>query len=157
MSDLEKAARMALEALEYYQHRKIEWDYSDDAAITAIREALAEQPAQHDVDWEKLYRLEVKKKEALAAKYERDTGKKLTRIVPMAEQPAQHDYRTKYDRPCYKCRSHFCPGNCKEPEHLQQPASKPWVGLNAKDLTEIPPSCFEGAIWADAKLKEKNT
>ena len=31
-----------------------------------------------------------------------------------------------------------------------------WVGLNAKDLSEIPPSCFEGAIWADAKLKEKN-
>jgi len=34
---------------------------------------------------------------------------------------------------------------------------KEWVGLNAKDLSEIPPSCFEGAIWADAKLKEKNT
>ena len=32
-----------------------------------------------------------------------------------------------------------------------------WVGLTAKDLSEIPPSCFEGAIWADAKLKEKNT
>ena len=43
MTDLEKAARMALEALEYYQHRKIEWDYSDDAAITALRQAL-EQP-----------------------------------------------------------------------------------------------------------------
>ena len=52
MTDLEKAARMALEALEYYQHRKIEWDYSDDAAITAIREALAEQPAQQEpVAW----------------------------------------------------------------------------------------------------------
>lgn len=43
MTDLEKAARLALEALEYYQHRKIEWDYSDDAAITALRQAL-EQP-----------------------------------------------------------------------------------------------------------------
>jgi hypothetical protein len=32
-----------------------------------------------------------------------------------------------------------------------------WQGLTAKDLAEIPPSCFEGAIWADAKLKEKNT
>lgn len=32
-----------------------------------------------------------------------------------------------------------------------------WVGLTAKDLAEIPPSCYEGAIWADAKLKEKNT
>jgi len=32
-----------------------------------------------------------------------------------------------------------------------------WQGLTAKDLAEIPPSCYEGAIWADAKLKEKNT
>lgn len=32
-----------------------------------------------------------------------------------------------------------------------------WIGLTAKDLAEIPPSCYEGAIWADARLKEKNT
>jgi len=31
-----------------------------------------------------------------------------------------------------------------------------WFGLTAKDLAEIPPSCYEGAIWADAKLQEKN-
>jgi len=31
-----------------------------------------------------------------------------------------------------------------------------WVGLTAKDLVEIPSSAYEGAIWADAKLKEKN-
>lgn len=37
------------------------------------------------------------------------------------------------------------------------PSRREWVGLTAKDLAEIPPSCFEGAIWADAKLKEKNT
>jgi hypothetical protein len=42
---------------------------------------------QQDVDWEKLYRLEVKKKEAIAAKYEQDI-KPLTKIVPMA-QPAE--------------------------------------------------------------------
>jgi hypothetical protein len=35
--------------------------------------------------------------------------------------------------------------------------SREWQGLTAKDLAEIPPSCFEGAIWADARLKEKNT
>jgi hypothetical protein len=41
---------------------------------------------------------------------------------------------------------------------LEQPAqAQPWVGLNASDLTEIPPNCYEGAIWADARLKEKNT
>ena len=41
-------------------------------------------------------------------------------------------------------------------ERLAQP-EREWVGLTAKDLAEIPPSCYEGAIWADAKLKEKNT
>jgi hypothetical protein len=47
-----------------------------------------------------------------------------------------------YERICFNC------GAC---------VGKRWVGLNAKDLSEIPPSCFEGAIWADGKLKEKNT
>jgi len=37
------------------------------------------------------------------------------------------------------------------------PKNKIWIGLSAKDLAEIPPSCYEGAIWADARLKEKNT
>ena len=37
------------------------------------------------------------------------------------------------------------------------PEKSVWIGLNAKDLAEIPPSCYEGAIWADARLKEKNT
>ncbi len=27
---------------------------------------------------------------------------------------------------------------------------KEWQGLTAKDLAEIPPSCYEGAVWADA-------
>ena len=49
-------------------------------------DATFAQPEQ-EVDWEKLYRLEVKKKEALAAKYERDI-KPLTKIVPMT-QPEQ--------------------------------------------------------------------
>jgi hypothetical protein len=36
------------------------------------------------------------------------------------------------------------------------PPQREWQGLTAKDLSEIPPSCYEGAIWADARLKEKN-
>jgi len=35
-------------------------------------------------------------------------------------------------------------------------AQRQWVGLNAEDLSEIPPTAYEGAIWADAKLREKN-
>ena len=28
------------------------------------------------------------------------------------QEPLTDDYRIKYDRGCYKCRSQFCPGNC---------------------------------------------
>lgn len=46
----------------------------------------------------------------------------------------------------------------EENAHLYTaPPQRKWQGLTAKDLAEIPPSCYEGAIWADAKLKEKNT
>ncbi len=38
-----------------------------------------------------------------------------------------------------------------------EPPKREWVGLTAADLAEIPANCYEGAIWADAKLKEKNT
>ena len=93
MSKQTEALKLALEALDkYFSSASFsEQEEAEDDLLEArksIREALAEQPAQQEVDWEKLYRQEVKKKEALAAKYERDTGKKLTRIVPMAEQPA---------------------------------------------------------------------
>ena len=158
-------------------HQRL-WDssfaaYTDKAipAAEAIREALAavpeahKQPAQEqEVDWEKLYRLEVKKKEALAVKYERDTGKKLTRIVPMAEQPAHP----------LPGRNHWEDGDVferigamkKQPAQQQEPfgyfkpepfgwtdcaetdegaialydrppASKPWVGLTDVEWQEI--------------------
>ena len=76
-----EALKLALEALLHAYHED-EAHPKTLEAITAIKEALA-QPEQK-VDWEKLYRLEVKKKEALAAKYERD-NKPLNKIVPMAQ------------------------------------------------------------------------
>jgi hypothetical protein len=82
MSKEREALKLALEALEA---KGDAWIVLERKAKAAIKEALA-QPEQK-VDWEKLYRLEVKKKEALAAKYERDI-KPLTKIVPMA-QPEQ--------------------------------------------------------------------
>ena len=83
----DEAMKLALEALKWSKpHEDAVISHSE--AITAIEEALA-QPEQK-VDWEKLYRLEVKKKEALAAKYERDI-KPLTKIVPMAQPEQEPD------------------------------------------------------------------
>ena len=31
----------------------------------------------------------------------------------------------KWDKPCYKCLSHFCDLSCKEPKHLQAPQRQP--------------------------------
>jgi hypothetical protein len=48
--NLRAAAQQALEALEYYEHRGIDWCYADKEAITALRTALAE-PEQEPVAW----------------------------------------------------------------------------------------------------------
>jgi hypothetical protein len=40
--NLREAAQQALEALEYYEHRGIDWCYADKEAIDALRAALAE-------------------------------------------------------------------------------------------------------------------
>ena len=57
-----------------------------------------------------------------------------------------------YPRTCRKCGLGPCIGAPKQPPAAQ----RQWVGLNAEDLSEIPPTAYEGAIWADAKLREKN-
>ena len=126
MTDLRKAAEMALEVLEELQFINASFLKCDKAA-EALRQALA-QPEQ------------------------------------------KYDYRIKYDRPCYKCQSNFCPGNCKEPEHLAQPEQEPsaWQDPQYKTLIEphkahpdwIPlytaPPSIEAAVLAEreACLKE---
>jgi hypothetical protein len=52
-------------------------------------------------------------------------GSSWEHVKPLA-QP-EHDYRTRYDRGCYKCGSHYCPADCPEPLHLvpQQPEQEP--------------------------------
>ena len=68
----------------------------------------------------------------------------------------------KWDKPCYKCSSHFCDLSCKEPKHLQAP-QRTWVGLTDEEIKEGESKgeqgygFIQGALWAEAKLKEKNT
>jgi hypothetical protein len=50
MTTLREAAQQALEALEYYEHRKLDWCYADEAAITDLRAAL-KQPGQEPDRW----------------------------------------------------------------------------------------------------------
>ena len=79
MSKKDEALKLALEALE--------------KALRYHGVMLLSDPPQ---DAWKYHRVEQTAHEAITAIRE-----------ALAEQPAQHDYRTKYDRPCYKCRSNF--------------------------------------------------
>jgi hypothetical protein len=42
---------------------------------------------------------------------------------------------------------------------LAQPAQeqRPWVGLTDEDGCAMPQAWWDGALWAEAKLKERNT
>ena len=72
----------------------------------------------------------------------------------------------KWDKPCYKCGSHFCDLSCKEPKHLQAP-QRTWVGLTDKEIDagllrtnyamQTAGAWRDGVEWAQSQLKEKNT
>jgi hypothetical protein len=60
-----------------------------------------------------------------------------------------------YDRGCYKCKSHYCPGNCLEPLHLR----REWLGLTDKEIHDIMlqrPLVMDFARAVEAALKERN-
>jgi hypothetical protein len=152
MTDLEKAARMALEALIFNQAR---WQGKDEA-VTALRQALSnsvEQPAQQE-PVAKPY----------AYEYGRDNGDGTYSVVIekgdlVQTAPAVYSY--------------VRPRNAHKDWPIKElfdrpPASKPWVGLTDEDIHALMNEFFykgmqpSGAHFAnfaraiEAKLKEKN-
>jgi hypothetical protein len=135
--ELRKAAEMALEALEELRFANAPFL---DEAMEALRQALAQPEQEQPKHWSdcSVYN------EPAYPNGECDCGgfdlnnkwhglteeeaEKLAFDVivggvskTLAQPEHKYDYRIKYDRPCYKCLSNFCPGNCKAPEHLTQP------------------------------------
>ena len=57
----------------------------------------------------------------------------------------------KWDKPCYKCLSHFCDLSCKEPKHLQAPQRKESeqepVAWKETDEVECPVCKDKGFPW----------
>lgn len=148
MTDLEKAARMALEALEYYQIAGLATTRVVDS-ITALRQAISdsvEQPAQQQepVDWE-----------AVAA------DQAMTIALLKAEQPAQQEsvgyvYSVHGERIKNACIKSDVPNGTPL---YTSPQRKPWVGLTWDDMPDSScddPAFLAGAQWANSKLKEKN-
>ena len=97
---------------------------------------------------------------ALAAKYERDTGKKLTRIVPMAEQPA-HQEPVAWISESENLLSWDKFYDHMTPLYTSPPASKPWVGLTDEEIQKIWRNSEHMTVnqvcrAIEAKLREKN-
>lgn len=176
-----EAMKLALEALESkYIVNCGAWRVQQDQAITALREALAEQPAQQDSTCSNALRAQGKA-------YPR-TCKKcgLGPCVELAQQALDKkaenarelglDYEPAQQEPCGGCggsgwvsrdpdigtdqECFVCEGKgTVEPE---QPAQRTWVGLDDKDYRELHLQMGPTYFYQDygraieAKLKEKN-
>ena len=82
---------------------------------------------------------------------------RLARIRCIVKDCQNHRHEGKFVGDlCSPCHTFITTGECTYSQAYRN-SQREWQGLTAKDLAEIPPSCYEGAIWADAKLKEKNT
>lgn len=161
MTDLEKAARLALEALEYYQVAGLATTRVV-KSITALRQALEQPAKQEPVDWE-----------AVAA------DQAMTIAMMKAVQEPEFD-RVKFERHWRKTRGEK-KANRELPRHplqpqtyiqdsanrhwvtwqaavrsIARPASKPWVGLTDEDLSVCDEDGVMLARYWEAKLREKN-
>lgn len=155
-----EAMKLALEAMERYQVKRQDFDRFADE-ITALREALAEQPAQH--------------LSGLAVYLDPSDGLKPKRYAP---QPAQHEpvvtarqlslatrqwdhwkqYALELQEKLVKYE-----GGAPMVLNTSPPAQRTWVGLTDKELSEV----YNQADWdtvngweyeraIEDKLKEKN-
>ena len=142
MSKQTEALKLALEALEFYYNQHGE--ESDGKAITAIREALAEQPAQQEpVAWRELCR------RLYVELYWCD--RQMMQTLDENGEPMWTQGKTVRD----------VLADAKAALDTPPPASKPWEGLTDEEKTEIRRETYALPLLLmeaiEAKLKEKNT
>lgn len=166
MSKQQEALRLALEALEYNGLLKRK------QAITAIREALAEQPAQG---------CEFCSHPLYAGTKCKNCGREqpvikqdLTPEQPAQQEPFAYAYTgIKHNgehhgphlvwKPAYMDAMSASMGAVAVPLYTSPPASKPWVGLTDEEIEQVCVplgaamlSFTEVAQAIEAKLREKN-
>ena len=139
----ERALKLALEALEVWKgYYATHWDKSDEQAITAIREALANKCVCGEPD---------------------TPGTHRTDGPCLAEQSAEIPQSIT----CPFCESQHVPGWLHDynMDRMKKPANanagKPWVGLTPEEckfLAELPNVSPTALVrLTEAKLREKNT
>ncbi len=142
----DEALKLALEALELHgqQYPHMVKGYCLDA-ITAIREALAEQPAQQEpVAW-----LHNFIKGNVIAHKPADIDRHSDRWTALYKDPT----------PCKTCQSLAMAVMNDQIYHEEVIAKREWVGLADEEIMDRWPceTRIEFARWIEAKLKEKNT
>ena len=167
MTELRKAAEMALEALEIgydsaqaeahqfhaamagykpQRHAAMDADVQKiAAAITALRQAIAEQPAQQEpVAW-----LHNFIKGNVIAHKPADIDRHSDRWTALYKDPT----------PCKTCQSLAMAVMNDQIYHEEVIAKREWVGLADEEIMDRWPceTRIEFARWIEAKLKEKNT
>ena len=149
----EAALRQALEALEVATTPLAKDRQEVLRAQAAIREALAEQPAQQEpVAWMDGYRNIYSLEEKAAGCPEATIA-----LVPMANQEKTSGSPIN-ELQCV-CGAVWLGEEMVHLPDKRPPASKPWVSLTLSDLPDSrfgDPTFYAGAQWAEAKLKEKN-
>jgi len=161
-----EAMKQALEALRCIESPLHVWEINKiGGAMNALRQAIERAKKQDPVTWFgdadgfPVYAAPVHASDMSQERVD-ETAKR-------GHEPVEYDCCANCLRPEHEHNGTQCPKPLTTvwhawdydfpPDNYTAPLKREWVGLTAKDLAEIPPSCYEGAIWADAKLREKNT
>lgn len=139
MTTLKEAAQQALKELEAYESNNV-YDMGDSKVIAALRAALSEETMQRLTD---VHQQRKSVLHWLTAPTKTEWGKDM--VQASVEIDANHTLSLYCER-----------DQIAKVEAMLKPKMKVWFGLTAADLAEIPPTCYEGAIWADGKLMERN-
>jgi len=169
-----EALKLALEALEGFIPHLPLWDKNQcnryDLAITAVDAALA-QPAQEPAP------VQEPVLKPLSKKWKWVLHKSFADVAGFDEEGIPSFYwkesvtKFKSGELSVPCKGKNCgslngwlhSGECRAEHEAQYttPPQRPWVGIPEEDLKQGDESFFvawrEGARWADAYLKEKNT
>ena len=149
-----EAMKLALEALEWCHGGE---PCGTAEAITALREALAEQPAQQE-EPEHIVHSNGRYSPLLTHMMNKRVKSNLKQVIELYDSPDQPapppECKTEAEKIAYAF------GWFKALESVREkPAQRTWVGLTLEDMetTHWSPDFRAGAKWAAAKLKEKNT
>jgi hypothetical protein len=167
MSDLKKAAQQALEALEEYQSKGAPF-WACDAAVTALRAALAQQQEQEPVAWIQPDHLQKARQAPFLCRVE--PTKRMSDFVPIytippaAQQAEPVAWRWKLGDSGWQLEDNR-PNTTGHSDATVEPLfthppRREWVSLTEEDFPSIrdgDTAFRSGALWAERLLKERNT